>query len=461
MEYSVDTLTVKLLRHFPGLLTLLALGVLVLSCAPHKSSTISSTSSGKTTTAPLSPNADPTPKTSIQNQKDNPSAGNARNVILNEELRNLERAAKSHSKDARSQARYGSALVESGKRREGIVFLRRAVVLDPNLTAAWHNLALAAEQQSWLDIAADAYKHVLIAKPDLVGEWIKLGYVLLPMGRFDEAERAFKRAAVFQPRSSEVLVALASSEFAYFNYDTAITILKRAISLNPRSAAIHANLASIELDRGKRAEAESAIRAAYALAPDVPRYALFLARILADSPHPENRAEMKTVLERASSLGSNGGATPFTSAERALAEYLQGLIANQDGKKAEAIAHWRKSYALDPGQPTTQLALAHALRNSGGSQETEGNRLLEVYQKSQSMRDRARSLGQEAETHPNNGRARYAYGKLLLEQNNLVHAEWELHEAVRLLPHDMKAKRLLATALRKMGRTYEADSSMK
>src|SRR5581483_7384740 len=91
----------------------------------------------------------------------------------------LEREARARPNDAKALARYGSALAEAGETGAGIARLRRAVALDPKLTAAWHNLGLSAERQGWLDAAADAYARVVALKPDHAGEWIKLGYVLI------------------------------------------------------------------------------------------------------------------------------------------------------------------------------------------------------------------------------------------------------------------------------------------
>ncbi|MEI6431738.1 MAG: tetratricopeptide repeat protein, partial [bacterium] len=133
--------------------------------------------------------------------------------------------AATHSGDAKALARYGSALAQSGRTKEGIGYLRRAVARDPQLTAAWHNLALVAESEGWLDVAANAYSKVVSAKPELAGEWVKFGYTLIALGRYAEAETAFKKAVALQPRSSETLVALASLYYADFHFDKALDTL--------------------------------------------------------------------------------------------------------------------------------------------------------------------------------------------------------------------------------------------
>jgi Flp pilus assembly protein TadD len=370
-------------------------------------------------------------------------------------LGDLERAAKARPNDAKAQARYGSALVEAGEASAGIARLRRAATLDPKLTAAWHNLGLAAERQGWLDVAADAYTHVVAAAPDHAGEWIKLGYVLIQLGRYPEAKRAFTRAAALQPDSSEPLVALASSDFAFFDYDGAISALKRAAAINPHSAAALADLAAIQFEHGKRAAAETAIRAALVIAPEAPQHSVFLGHLLFDSPLSEKRAEAQRVLEHAVALSQAAG-TAADKAVEAEAYYYLGMLARRAGQRDQALADWQHAYALDPTQPNTLLALGQALASQGGTGAVEGRKLLAEYQRAQTLRDNERKLSLQVEAYPTDGNARLRYGKLLLAQGNLAHAVWELQMAVRLHPQDVSARHTLAEALRRQGRTTEA-----
>ncbi len=367
-------------------------------------------------------------------------------------LTDLERSAKSHPKDAKAQARYGSALVESGQASAGIARLRRAVALDPKLTAAWHNLGLAAERQGWLDVAADAYGHVVTARPDHAGEWIKLGYVLIQLGRFEEAEHAFHRAAALQPHASEPLVAQASSDYALFHFNAAVSTLQQALALNPRSAAAQADLASIQFEVGNHEAAETAIRAALALEPDSARHALVLGRILASSPLPQKRAEAQQTLEQVLNQSQQGGPTALDAAGQAEAYSLLGSLAERAGKHEAAPADWRRALALDPTRTEAMLALGQALARRGGAEAAEGRKLLEEYRRRQTLRDNERKLQQQTEEHPTDGEARLRYGTLLLEQGQTAHAVWELREAVLLRPQDASARRAWAEALRRQGR---------
>lgn len=368
-------------------------------------------------------------------------------------------AARSHPNDAKVLARYGSALVEAGEAPEGIARLRRAVTLDPKLTAAWHNLGLAAERQTWLDLAAESYAHVLAAKPTLTGEWIKLGYVLLPLGRYDEAERAFQRAVALQPNSSEPLVALASTYYARFHYEQAIAALKRAALINPHSVAAQANLASIQQELGKGMEAEAAIRAALAIEPENAQHWLVLGRILHDSSLPQKRAEAQKALTHAISLKAESGQIPLRTGEQSEAYYLLGMMAAGEGKRDRALTWWRQAYQLDPAQTSTQRVLGQELTRRGGSAAVEGRGLLQKYGQAMALRVRDRKMSQEVETRPADEKARLRYGQLLLQEGNLPRAVWELREARRLRPEDGEARRALADALRRQGRDAEAKSA--
>jgi tetratricopeptide (TPR) repeat protein len=353
-------------------------------------------------------------------------------------------------------------LVEAGDVKEGIAHLRRAVALDPNLTAAWHNLGVAAERQGWLDIAADADARVVAAKPDLAGEWVRFGYVLIALGRFDEAEHAFRRASALQPRSSETLVALASSYYADSHFDEALDTLARASAVNPQSAAAYVNTAAIQVERRRFIEAEAAIRAALRIEPDAARYHLILGRVLASSPIPEKRAEGQREIEAVAFDGNRApGKATLDRAGTAEAFQLLGQLARDTGKTDQAIAHWRHAIALDPAQSQALLALGQALVRAGGNEACEGQELLRRYERLQGLRDRERQAGQQAEEHPDNGAARLRFGTVLLEQGNIPRAVWELREAVRLRPTDVAARHVLAEALHRQGRDDEAGTTLR
>lgn len=374
------------------------------------------------------------------------------------DLAELERLAATQPKDAKVQARYGSALVEAGEVQKGVAHLRKAVTLNPELTAAWHNLGLAAERQGWLDISVEAYGKVVAAKPEHVGEWIKLGYALIALGRYAEAERAFRRASQLQPSSSESLVALASSYYAHFRYNEALDALKRAATLNPNSAAAYVNMASIYLERNAFDEAEEATRNALTREPDTPRYHLLLGKILARSPDSQKRTEARQHLEKALSHQKESGGQALTAVDEAEVHYQLGVIAQNTGDTDQAVSLWQRAITLNPIQPEIQRDLGRALTKRGATSAEEGRRLLNEYARLQKMRDQERDLRQRVETHPKDGIARFNYGKVLLEQGNTPRAIWELQEAVRLRPQDKEAQQTLIELLRKQGRTDEANT---
>jgi Flp pilus assembly protein TadD len=369
-------------------------------------------------------------------------------------LADLERAAISHPRDAKAQARYGSALAEGGTAQIGILYLRRAVALDPTLTAAWHNLGLAAEREGWLDVAADAFTRVVKAKPEHAGEWVKLGYVLSALGRYDEAGRAFRHASALQPQSSEPLVAQASSYYAAFQHDRALAALNQATVVNPRSAAAWANMASIHLERGNGAEAAMAIKAALKIEPDEPRYYLLLGRILALDPRAEKQAEARSNLEQA--LNLNQTARTLAPLEEAETNYRLGLLARESGNPERALSYWRQAHAMDPTHSASLQALGQALMKSGGERSREGQIILKEFVRLQRLRVCEQELRQRVEKTPNDGSLRLGYGQALLNLGNVSRAVWELREAVRLRPQDTASRSVLADALRRQGRKDEA-----
>ncbi len=356
--------------------------------------------------------------------------------------------AATHSGDAKALARYGSALAQSGRTKEGIGYLRRAVARDPQLTAAWHNLALVAESEGWLDVAANAYSKVVSAKPELAGEWVKFGYTLIALGRYAEAETAFKKAVALQPRSSETLVALASLYYADFHFDKALDTLNLAKTLNPRSAAAFVNIAAIQLERHKEDDAENAIRSAIALEPKSMRYRLILCSILSRSSNPEKRAEAFRELQK---MGD--GLSPEQRAETAS---ILGILARENHDITLAIQYLRQSMELDPSRADTHLALGRLLIPRGGADTIEGRALLKEYEVRQKRRDEEQKLRQRVEQYPNDGEARLRLGIILREQGRTARAVWELQQATRLLP-GASTHAALAQALQEQGRNEATE----
>lgn len=371
-------------------------------------------------------------------------------ALTPEQLTTLRVAA--HSGDSKAMARYGTALIESGSTAAGTGYLRRAVARAPGLTAAWHNLALAADGVGWLDVALDAYSHVVRALPGDSADWIKLGYVDEQLGRYSEGEQAFRRAAVLDPGASQPLVGMASAFYAASRYNDALSALARAARISPGSAATFANMAAIDLELGKRVDAIAAIRKAIATDPDDAGYHLTLGQALAEMPAPAHRVEGRAELLKALDLGREDAAAPLNAVARAAAVFELSKLARLSGDARQASALLRQAAALDPHRPEVALALGHALAASGGNAHAEGRRWLAAYEHEQRMRDAERSLRQRVEEHPEDGRARLAYGRVLAGQESLPRAVWELEQAVRLMPGDAAARAALRSALRGQGR---------
>lgn len=371
-------------------------------------------------------------------------------------LADLKHAAAISPADAKAQARYGSALVEAGDTREGIQCLQRSITLNPHLTAAWHNLALAAEQAGWLDVELDARRHVVAAMPGLSGEWIKLGYVDLQLDRYAEAKKAFMRATAIQPVSSSTLVGLAASEFAEFHREAAIATLRRAIQVNPRSGAAYENLAAVLVEISRIPEAEDALRRAAAIESGSPSGRLALARLLASSPARAKQAEARRLLERL--VAESDEAQLSDPMTQSAAHQLLGGLLQRQGDPAGAIDQLRRAIALDPNNIEAIGALGRRLAAQPAA-AAEGQKLLAQYKKAQELRARLRDLKQRMESHPNEAQARLQYGQALLDQSSFGPAVWQLKESLRLHPGDRAARTMLNQALSGQGRDSAGEAS--
>ncbi len=219
----------------------------------------------------------------------------------------------------------GVELARDGRLEEARTHLREAIRLGRHRVLTHGTLAGVLEGLGDLDGAAEQYLIVLRhIDPDSAANHFGLGRVRAAQGRFDEAETHFRAALRIEPRA-EGHAALGEVLEARGKLGEAQEQFEAALRAEPESPAAHCDLARLLNRRGRSGEALALCDAALKLQPDF-----------------------------------------------APANNQKGLILEGQCKLPEAVAAYRRAVALAPRQWIFHCNLAHALHESGQTEEAAG-----------------------------------------------------------------------------------------
>jgi tetratricopeptide (TPR) repeat protein len=173
---------------------------------------------------------------------------------------------KSNPENAQAQFYLGYTLGHAGRGADALVFLDRALQLDPGLDAAWNfkggllidrgdfedaksalqaalrvrktpnplmNLGIIAVRQARYREAESYYRQAAAQDPEDVGAWMNLGTALLYLSKNANAAEAYRHAFYLQPGNSSALQALAFSLAREGQTDEALRECELAAGLDP------------------------------------------------------------------------------------------------------------------------------------------------------------------------------------------------------------------------------------
>jgi len=208
----------------------------------------------------------------------------------------------------------GSALVDRGRPEEGIVWLERALGLNPEHAPAHSNLGMAYANAGREDLAEGSFLAALRINPANVNANYNLGVLRLKQGRLSEAEAMFKAAIAHRPSYYDARFNLSHVLIRAGRVDEARAMLRELIAEYPQQLPARLTLADLMLDNHQPLEA-----------------AREFAEALTIEPH-------------------------HAPALRGL-----GTARLRLGQPAQAIVHLRESLAIDPDHAPTHNTLGLAL----------------------------------------------------------------------------------------------------
>jgi predicted O-linked N-acetylglucosamine transferase (SPINDLY family) len=157
---------------------------------------------------------------------------------------------------------------QSGRAREGVELIERAVRLNPKLPTAHTNLGNALAHAGRAEEGIAAHRAAVGLDPDDAGAHFNLGVALANAGRIEEAISIFQRAAQLKPDYFEALAALADALSGKGRFAEEIGVYREIIRLRPDLAIAHNNLGNALKAAGRVQEGMEELAEAIRLKPD-------------------------------------------------------------------------------------------------------------------------------------------------------------------------------------------------
>lgn len=279
----------------------------------------------------------------------------------------------------------GSALQSLERLDEAAQAYRRTIALQPSHGGAHYNLGVVLKDMGQAADAAESFRAAIRLLPDLVDAHINLAVVLQDKMLLEEAVVKARAEAALTPNDANAArLATALSELAALhkrlgNLDVAAELLLSVVERRPNNLIFRNNLGNLLIEAGRAEEAETHLREAIRLAPQVPEAHYNLGNALKALDRLDDAIAAYTAaihLRPAftkARINLGGVLTRREQYEEALRNYEEGIrldpgaaelldargVALQSlGRVDEGLESFRRAYAVKP-------ELASARRNAG------------------------------------------------------------------------------------------------
>lgn len=162
----------------------------------------------------------------------------------------------------------GMLCFRSGRRFEGLDFVRRSLVVSPDNPTFHANHAILLGTSGRFDEAIVAIQKAITLRPNHDPSHNNLGVTLEKAGRFDEAVTAFARAAKLSPADPALRAHRGNALRKAGKLDLADVAYHEAIALNPDFEPAWQNLAGVLQEQARHSEALKDFRKSLALMPN-------------------------------------------------------------------------------------------------------------------------------------------------------------------------------------------------
>ncbi len=212
----------------------------------------------------------------IRMQPDSASAYLALTAILSERG-NLDSAlaiarslTKRRSNDPQGWYNYGLLSMSAKRSDSAIVYFRTAIRLQPNYPEAYFNLALAYEDQGFLEDASVAFRRCAVISPVLAPDaYNSLAIVFRREGRFEEAISTHAQAIALRDSSAVFHASRLNTYFDAARCEQARSLIDQARMRFPQSPEILYAIARCFVPTGRKEEVREIEHTLDSLAPEL------------------------------------------------------------------------------------------------------------------------------------------------------------------------------------------------
>jgi tetratricopeptide (TPR) repeat protein len=359
------------------------------------------------------------------------------------------------------QFNLGLVILRSGRAKEAVPHLQKAIQLDPAAEGPRLQLAIALKELNETQKSAKVYQdvreteHSNLLKNQFTTEGAKANQ-LLAAGHAAQAAEAYRQMLQIQPRDAHTYYNLSLALDMDGKFPAERQALETAIKLDPTLAQAWSKLGVLDMSQGRPDDAIQNFKKAIEIDPQLTEAQLNLATIY-DAKGQVKEAE--TLLRRAIE----------SEPQNAQAHFNLGLVLAQQQRFPEAESELSKAATLDSGNLNAQTALAEVEAREGKSESSIEILRKVVAARPDNFQDHlnlgialADHLEVEAalaeftkavELNPGSAIAHYNRGRLLLDERHFEDAKPELEKAIGLDAHFGDATYLLAVTERQLGQT--------
>lgn len=255
----------------------------------------------------------------------------------------LQPLAKAYPLAAHTRYELGCALAAAGRPADGVAALRHAVKLKPDLSEAWRALGQLLFEEgdnAGAEAAFAAHDLAVVRDPAL-----RPAAEALHAGRPGEAEQKLRAVLTLQPNNAAGFRLLAEAVGRMGRYGDAETLLRHALSLEPGHQGAKFAYVNALLQQQKATEALAELQPLLAKSPDEPVYLNVLAGCLT------LLGDLDRVIAIDESL--------LAAVPRQPKIWLNyGHALRTVGRRADAVAAYRRAIALAPGFGEAYWSLA-------------------------------------------------------------------------------------------------------
>jgi len=362
----------------------------------------------------------------------------------------FKKAIASDPQYAEAQNNLGVLYSREGKHSDAAAFYQQAITSDPKYAKAYVNLGLLLTQHGQVAQGEQQLRTAIQINPSDPGPYTALGMIQGKTGRTSEAVESFRKAVSLEPNSADAHLNLGIALVDQYDRMNGFKEFSEAARLDPRSAAVHYNLGRFYFETAKYEDARKELEEALRLDPNHAPALYFLALA----------AKQENDLDRSTQLFEKVIALQPGNPD---AQFLLGQNLEHQGKKAEAVAHWKLALQADPNYSQALYNLARALRNANDPQAQQYQDRYDTLQKNQQITDRVQQLGNFALEASNAQNWPQAFaqmqealelcgqcseaahlhknlGMMYVRTGKLEQAQKELETALQLNPDDSDAK---------------------